>query len=163
MNLITVNKGTIVCVDDEEMILDTLRQQLRDAFSETHKIHTATSGDEALEIIRTLEKKGELLEMIICDQVMPGLKGDELLAEIHNTYPDTIKILLTGQAGFSDVISAVNDGGLNYYVAKPWDGEELKKRLIEFIKSFRQTMENQRLIFKLEQRIKELEEEIQSL
>lgn len=156
-------KGNILCVDDEEMILDTLRQQLKEAFSKTHKIRTALSGEQALEVIEAIEDKGESLEMIICDQVMPGLNGDQLLAIIHKKYPDIVKILLTGQAGFSDVISAVNYGGLNYYVAKPWDGEKLKKKLIEFIKSFQQTMENHRLLKELEDRIIELERELKKL
>ncbi len=152
-----MEKGYIVCVDDESAILSTLSQQLKDAFGATHNIETANSAEEAMEIMDALAENGCSLEMVISDQVMPGMKGDELLARIHTNYPDTIKILLTGQAGFTDVVNAVNKGGLNYFVAKPWDGEALKVKLREFLKSFRETIENQRLIRDLENRIASME------
>lgn len=152
-----MEKGYIICVDDESAILSTLSQQLKGAFGDTHNIETATSAEEALEIIQAVQGNGETIEMVISDQVMPGMKGDELLANIHRTHPDVIKILLTGQAGFTDVVNAVNKGGLNYFVAKPWDGEVLKQKVKEFLESFRETIENQRLIRELEDRIESLE------
>lgn len=145
-----MNKGYIVCVDDEPAILTTLSQQLKEAFGDSHRIETATSAAEALEIVDSIVEQEGVLEMIISDQVMPHERGDELLSKIHERFPETIKILLTGQAGMNDVVNAVNHGGLNYFVAKPWDGETLKKKLGEFLESFRQTIENQRIIRELE-------------
>lgn len=152
-----MEKGYIICVDDETAILTTLSQQLKEAFSQSHKIKTAISGEEALELIELIEEKGETVEMVISDQVMPGIKGDELLSKVHERNPEIIKILLTGQAGFSDLVNAVNNAQLNYFVAKPWDGETLKKKLGEFLESFRQTMDNQRLLRNLEEKVKNLQ------
>ncbi len=150
------NKGYIICVDDEEAILTTLRQQLKEAFSDSHRIRTSTSAEEALEIIELIHEQGDYVEMVISDQVMPGIKGDEFLARIHELYPAVIKILLTGQASFQDVVNAVNNAHLNYFIAKPWDGEAVKKKLGEFLASFKQTMENERLLRDLETKLQSL-------
>ena len=94
-----MNKGYIVCVDDEISVLETLREQLRQYFDQTHEIEVAASAEEALELIEDIKESGGLVEVIITDQVMPGMKGDQFLETIHRDFPDTIKILLTGQAG----------------------------------------------------------------
>ncbi|HBS05735.1 MAG TPA: two-component system response regulator, partial [Leptospiraceae bacterium] len=75
----------------------------------------------------------------------------------------TIKILLTGQAGLDNAIHAINRGGLNRYVEKPWNMEELQRDIKELIEKYQQQVENQRLIAQLESRITALEEENRTL
>ena len=158
-----MEKGYFVCVDDEISVLETLREQLRENFGHSHEIEVATSAEEATELIREIEGSGGLIEVIITDQVMPGMKGDAFLESIHQDYPDAIKILLTGQAGLDNAIHAINYGGLNRYVEKPWNMETLKRDIEELIVRFRQNIENQRLLNNLESRVANLESENERL
>ncbi|GIX41697.1 MAG: response regulator [Leptospiraceae bacterium] len=152
-----MEKGFIICVDDEESVVSTLKEQLTKYFGETHEIEIATSGEEALEIIQDILQEGGSIEVVITDQVMPGMKGDELLEKVNQISPDTIKILLTGQAGLQDTIDAINKGGLNYFVEKPWDIKELHTHIERLIQKYKENVENHRLIKQLEAKVKELE------
>jgi two-component system chemotaxis response regulator CheY len=156
-----MDKGFIICVDDEESVVSTLKEQLAKYFGHTHEIEVATSGDEAWEIIQEIISEGGSVEVVITDQVMPGLKGDELLEKVNQISPDTIKILLTGQAGLQDTIDAINKGGLNYFVEKPWNIEELHVHIERLIQKYKENVENHRLIKQLEARVKELENLLQ--
>lgn len=158
-----MDKGYIICVDDEPSVLDTLQEQLRGYFSQTHEVEVATSAEEALEMIHDIKDSGGSVEVIITDQVMPGMKGDEFLEKVNTFLPDTIKILLTGQAGLDNAIHAINYGGLNRYVEKPWNMDDLRTDIQTLIDRFRQNVENQRMLSSLESRIQALEEENQSL
>lgn len=155
-------KGYILCVDDEQAVLDSLKEQLLAHFSSTHEVITALSAEEALDFVKTAINEGEVIELVITDQVMPGMKGDEFLAEIHKILPETIKILLTGQAGLDSAIRAINYGGLSRYYEKPWNMEAMAKDLESLIQKFRQNLENQYLLNNLEKRIQELEAELRS-
>jgi two-component system chemotaxis response regulator CheY len=156
-----MDKGFIICVDDEESVVSTLKEQLAKYFGHTHEIEVATSGDEAWEIIQEIISEGGSVEVVITDQVMPGLKGDELLEKVNQISPDTIKILLTGQAGLQDTIDAINKGGLNYFIEKPWNIEELHVHIERLIQKYKENVENHRLIKQLEARVKELENLLQ--
>jgi len=156
-----MDKGFIICVDDEESVVSTLKEQLAKYFGHTHEIEVATSVDEAWEIIQEIISEGGSVEVVITDQVMPGLKGDELLEKVNQISPDTIKILLTGQAGLQDTIDAINKGGLNYFVEKPWKIEELHVHIERLIQKYKENVENHRLIKQLETRVKELENLLQ--
>jgi CheY-like chemotaxis protein len=82
-----MSKGTIICVDDERVVLISLRDQLTHHLGSDYDIELAESGEEALEIFaELLEEEREIL-LIISDQIMPGMKGDELLIKIHAQYP----------------------------------------------------------------------------
>jgi len=152
-----MSKGYILCVDDEVSVLETLAEQLALRFGETHSIETASSAEDALQLIDEIQSSNDIVELIISDQVMPGMKGDKFLAEVHARLPDAIKILLTGQAALESAIYAVNHGGLSRYVEKPWNIEDLSKDIRELLDKFRHNLENQHLIEALNKRIKELE------
>ena len=156
-----MDKGFIICVDDEESVVSTLKEQLAKYFGHTHEIEVATSGNQSWEIIQEIISEGGSVEVVITDQVMPGLKGDELLEKVNQISPDTIKILLTGQAGLQDTIDAINKGGLNYFVEKPWKIEELHVHIERLIQKYKENVENHRLIKQLEARVKELENLLQ--
>jgi len=158
-----LEKGYILCVDDEVSVLETLREQLRQHFGQTHEIEVATSAEDGLSLISQVLDSGGIIEMIITDQVMPGIKGDQFLEEVHRKLPETIKILLTGHAGLQSAIHAVNKGGLNRYIEKPWNMENLKDDIAELIHKFNENISNQRMLAMLEKRVHELEQENEDL
>jgi two-component system chemotaxis response regulator CheY len=149
-------KGIILCVDDEPGVLATLKEQLLADFIATHDVVTATSGEEALAFVEAARSENEIIELIITDQMMPNMKGDEFLKRAHAILPDTMKILLTGHAGLDSAIKAINEGGLNRYIEKPWNAEAMRDDIKGLIAKFRQNLENQYLINNLEARIREL-------
>ena len=103
-----------------------------------------------------LISENEIIELIITDQMMPNMKGDEFLKRVHGVLPDTMKILLTGHAGLDSAIKAINEGGLNRYIEKPWNAEAMRDDIKGLIGKFRQNLENQYLLNNLEARIREL-------
>lgn len=139
-------RETILCVDDEEGVLSALRQQLGARFGHECEIATASSGAEALELLDELERDGDRLAVIIADQIMPGMKGVDLLEQVHRRMPDTTKILLTGQAGLDAVVAAINRASLNQYISKPWQEANLHLAVENLLRQFRLQEENAKLI-----------------
>lgn len=129
-------KPVILCVDDENIVLDTLKEQLKRPFGKDFKIQTLESGDEALEVFKDLLAKKVYVPVIITDHAMPGLKGDELLIEAHKLNADTRKILLTGQASANSVGNAVNNANLYRYISKPWEQDDLVLTTREAVNSY---------------------------
>ncbi|MEZ4632102.1 MAG: response regulator [Deinococcales bacterium] len=112
-------KPTIICVDDEKMVLVSLKQQLRRAFAGDYDIDIAESAEEALEIMDELMEDGAEIPVIISDQIMPQIKGHEFLALVHQRLPLSRTILLTGQADAEAIGLAVNEAKLYRYISKP--------------------------------------------
>jgi signal transduction histidine kinase len=129
-------KTVILCVDDEPMLLVSLKQQLKHQFGNDYQIETAEDGVDALEIIEDLLEEGIDLPVVISDQLMQGMKGDELLTQIHALVPKTLKILLTGQAEADAIGKAVNSANLYRYIAKPWDSTDLNLTVTEAIRRY---------------------------
>ena len=118
------NKHYIMCVDDDQSVLNQLVMQLEEAFGDLCLIESAESAEEALSLFEEINvARGKVL-LVISDQVMPGMKGDRFLELINSRYPDTHKILLTGYAGLESAMYAINYADLDKYVEKPWDKEE---------------------------------------
>jgi diguanylate cyclase (GGDEF)-like protein len=88
---------------------------------------------------------------------MPGMKGVELLEEVHKRSPGTTKILLTGQAGLDAVVAAINRAGLNRYIPKPWDEPDLRLTVENLLRTFRLHRENELLVDDLRRKNAELE------
>lgn len=129
-------RKAIVCVDDERIVLSSLRDQLAQQIGNEYEIELAESGEEALEIFEECQAEHIEIHLIITDQIMPGIKGDELLTQIHQLYPKTLKILLTGQADADAVGNAVNAANLYRYISKPWDVADLNLTVIEALRSY---------------------------
>jgi CheY-like chemotaxis protein len=115
----------ILCVDDEEIILTCLKDQLRRRLGNSYLFETANSGEEALEVIAELAGDGINLVVVLSDWLMPGLKGDEFLTQVHEQYPDIVTVMLTGQADPSAIERAKTDANLYRCLQKPWNEEEL--------------------------------------
>ncbi|AFM03794.1 SpoIIE-like protein with response regulator receiver domain [Bernardetia litoralis DSM 6794] len=120
-----MNKKTILCIDDEPIILNSLKQELSQYFADSIIIETAESGEEGLEIIDFLREKGDEIVVIISDYIMPQMRGDEFLIEAHRLLPNCMKILLTGQASLEGVTNAINKTNLYRYISKPWSTKDL--------------------------------------
>jgi two-component system, cell cycle response regulator len=142
-------KEVIVCVDDEEGVLRVLRAQLGARFGHECQVLTARSGDEAVALFDELSRDGEAIALVIADQIMPGMKGVELLEIVDRRLPATTKILLTGQAGLDAVVDAINRAHLNQYIAKPWDETALLLSVENLLRQYRLAHENQQLISSL--------------
>jgi signal transduction histidine kinase len=129
-------KKAIVCVDDENVVLTSLRYQLKQCIGSECDVEVAESAEEALEVFEELQDEGVDIPLIITDQIMPGLKGDELLIQLHSKYPNTLKILLTGQADADAVGNAVNFAKLYRYIPKPWEEADLNLTVLEALRSY---------------------------
>lgn len=126
-----MSKPVILCVDDERMVLDSLRTQLAAEFGNAYTYEAAEDAEEALDVIRELYDEETHVILIISDWLMPGIKGDELLIRIHKQYPNVIKIMLTGQADEVAIDRAKEQANLHCCLSKPW----LESDLLETIKS----------------------------
>lgn len=132
-----MKKYLILCVDDEREVLDSVLSDLS-RLEELFNIDGAQSADEAKQVIEEYRQEGGELALILADHIMPGELGIDFLIEL-NQNPETEpckKILLTGQAGLDDTIAAINRGGLNFYLAKPWSQEELYQTVVEKLTDF---------------------------
>ena len=114
----------IICVDDEQVILNQISIQLEEAFGDICTIEYAESAEEALALMEELSGEGAHLRLVISDQIMPGMQGDRFLEVVNRQYPETHKVLLTGYAGLESAMYAINYAGLDKYIEKPWDKEE---------------------------------------
>jgi len=143
-------RPVILCVDDEKFILESLKEQLVFNLKGEFSIETAESGLDALEILAELTEENQEVGVIISDYIMPGMKGDELLATIHQKSPKTLKILLTGQADLRAVGETVNKANLYRYLTKPWEANDLaltvKEALLSFTQNQQLTQQNEQLI-----------------
>ena len=151
-------KPVIICVDDEKIVLDSLRYQLPKVFGDQYDLEYAESGEEALEIVDELLEDDVEIPLVISDQIMPGMKGDELLITLANLCPSSKKILLTGQASIEDVGNAVNKAKLYRYISKPWDETDLSLTIKEACSSFFNEVEIIKKNIQLERLINELQD-----
>jgi adenylate cyclase len=131
-----MSQTAILCVDDEQTILDSLKIELEDVFGDKHLIEFAQDGEEALEVIEELIEDEYELALVISDYIMPDMKGDELLRRIHELSPKTLKIMLTGQADLTAVANAINYAKLYRYISKPWHPEDLSLTVAEALSSY---------------------------
>ena len=124
-------KQAIICVDDESIILLSLKQELINYFGDKYLIETAMNADVALKIIEELCKEDVRIILILSDWLMPGLKGDEFLSIVNKNHPDIKCVILSGHAD-EKIIDEIKDKiNLIGFISKPWNTDEL----IEIINS----------------------------
>ncbi len=136
-----MKERVILCVDDEETVLRSLKRELRETLGDRYIIETATAGLEALDLFEELLGDGYEIPLVIADQIMPKMKGDELLRQLHERSPKTLKIMLTGQADMQSVVKALNHANLYRYIAKPWEKIDLAMTVKEAMQSYLQNKE----------------------
>ena len=126
-------KKAIVCVDDENIILDSLGEQIETLFGNEFMYEFAENADEGMEVLEELTNNNVDVLVIVSDWLMPGKKGDEFLIEVHKKFPKIVKVMLTGQADESAIENAKENAELYAYISKPWTAEQLEKVIKEGI------------------------------
>jgi len=119
-----VNKPVILVVDDDPQVLAAVRRDLRSRYREQYTVVSAGSGREALVTARELKSRGDALAMLISDQRMPSMLGNELLAKSIDIYPLARRVLLTAYSDIEAAVKAINEAHLDHYLSKPWDPPE---------------------------------------
>lgn len=114
----------ILCVDDEAIITESLKQELRNELPHL-RVEAAYSGEAALKLLEEISRDGGEPAVLITDERMPGMKGHMLLREVRKTYPRMYGILLTGYSDIDAIAHAVNEAGLFRYIHKPWERRDL--------------------------------------
>ena len=133
---------TILCVDDERIILRTLQRLFH---RRSYKVLIADSAKKALEII---EKTS--VDVIVSDMRMPEMDGAALLEKVANSHPSTYRIVLSGYADFESTVAAINLGKINRFINKPWNNDELVNAVEEGLERLRLKKENNNLKIKIE-------------
>ncbi len=132
-------KKAILCVDDEKIVLSSLKSQIKKHFGNEFTYEFAQSAEEAEEVMEEFEEDGVQVMVVVSDWLMPGVKGDEFLIRVHEKYPDIVKFLLTGQADEDAVERARQNANLRGCLHKPWSEEEL----IQIIQTGLEVMDNE--------------------
>jgi two-component system, probable response regulator PhcQ len=131
-------KPFVLLIDDDENVLNGLTRALR---KEPYQVLTARSGDEAMLILKNRE-----IDVIVIDEIMPGMSGSDLLAWAAEYAPDTIRIMLTGNATASVAIRAINEGQVYNFFTKPCDDVQLAMAIRKAIEHRALLTENRRLL-----------------
>lgn len=132
----------VLLVDDEQRSLDTMEMALEDEFT----IFTATSAEAAQQILRD-----EWIQVILCDQRMPGISGVELLTEVRERWPETVRVIVTGYTDTDDIIKAINEAGIYQFLTKPWHPDQLLMTARNGARLFQLQREHDRLSLETKQ------------
>lgn len=120
-----MSETAILCVDDEVSVLKVLKEQLKRLFGNQYVYEVAQSVEEAWDVIDELEQDEIKILIIVSDWLMPDVKGDEFLADVHQRFPEIVTVLLTGQADESAIERAKQQANLYACIYKPWTEEDL--------------------------------------
>lgn len=118
---------TLLVIDDDPDVLAALRR----SFRKNYEVLMAESGDVGISIL-----KERTVDLIICDQRMPGTSGAQLLQTALQLQPDAVRILLTGYSDIESLVTCVNDAHIYRYVAKPWDPQELDAVVVRALEAY---------------------------
>ncbi len=116
----------IMTVDDDPGVSRAVARDLRRQYGETHRIVRAESGASALDALRQMKLRGDLVAVILADYRMPNMNGIEFLERAMDIYPGAKRVLLTAYADTGAAIDAINVVDLDHYLLKPWDPPEEK-------------------------------------
>ena len=130
-------KWAILIIDDEQNVRRSLQRELQ---SSEYEFFLASNGEEALRVMS--QRK---IAVIICDQRMPGLSGAQVLAESVQLCPDAYRITLTGYTDLAGAQASINEGGVNYFMTKPWDSHLLREVVRNGARTYQTLFEKRRL------------------
>lgn len=114
---------TLLLVDDDRFMLGVLNDMLA---GQPYRVLSACSGEEALEVL-----DHEAVEVILCDQAMPGMRGTEVLARAAERYPKTVRLMLSGQPDLAEIEAAIASGVADDHYVKPLGARTLRERIDE--------------------------------
>src|SRR5262249_48046529 len=117
-------KPRIVFIDDEERILNALKS----IFRASYHVFTATDGAQALEFIKRFG-----VHVVVSDQRMPGMTGVQVLRQLKEVAPNTVRILLTRYSYLPSIVGSINEGEVYRFISKPWDNQEIQRVVAEAV------------------------------
>src|SRR5690242_1811033 len=120
------SRTAILTVDDDPGVSRAVARDLRRRYGERYRIVRAEAGADALEALRQMKLRGDLVAAILADYRMPGMNGIEFLERAMDIYPGARRVLLTAYADTGAAIDAINVVDLDHYLLKPWDPPEEK-------------------------------------
>src|SRR5690242_2110651 len=120
------SRTAILTVDDDPGVSRAVARDLRRRYGERYRIVRAESGADALEALRQMKLRGDLVAAILADYRMPEMNGIEFLERAMDIYPGARRVLLTAYADTGAAIDAINVVDLDHYLLKPWDPPEEK-------------------------------------
>ena len=142
----------ILFVDDEPNVLRSLRRLFMD--EDNYELFIAESGAEGLEILE--QEQGVCV--VVSDYRMPGINGVEFLRQVHERWPKTIRIVLSGYADTASVVEAINIGHIYKFIPKPWNDDELRINIANAVETCFLNKQNDMLSEELAQRNRDLQE-----
>ena len=128
----------ILVVDDEEPVRNAIRRSLR---KEPYELSFAGTAEEGL---ARLDQ--EAIDLVISDHVMPGMNGLDFLKRARNLHPETVRIILTGNADLEMALRAINEGQIYRFLTKPWDDVDLRVSLHLAFERLEMQREHARLV-----------------
>jgi CheY-like chemotaxis protein len=131
----SMSSKSILRVDDEHMVLISLRDPIFNHFGDRYRCEMAESAAEAWEVIDELYAEDVRL-FIVSDWLMPGIRGDKFLIQVHQRFPDIATVLLMGQANKTAIEQARQEADLYAYIAKPWLEETLSSTIKSELRQF---------------------------
>ena len=131
---------TILVVDDEPHSVAAMRMALEDDFT----VLEAADAAEAWELMEQ-----HWVQVVVSDQRMPGKTGIELLTEVRDRWPDTVRIIVTGFTETSDMIDAINEAGIYQFITKPWHPDQLLMAVKNAARLFALAREHERMTLEM--------------
>ena len=128
------NLPGLLIVDDEANILNAISRLFR---REGYQLLTASSPAEGFELLAK-----HPVQVILCDQRMPDMSGSEFLGRVRQLYPDTVRLVLTGNTDLEAVTEAINKGAVFKFLTKPWDDDDLREQVREAFRVAKELRQN---------------------
>jgi FixJ family two-component response regulator len=152
------DKHTVLCVDDEQNILNALKRLLR---KDGYRLLTASSGDEGLRILEQNE-----VHVVISDQRMPEMSGTEFLARVKEHHPAALRIVLTGYTDVDSITDSINKGHIYKFFLKPWNDQSLRleiKQALDHYDLIRANKKLQEQVMQQNEELKEINENLEAM
>jgi two-component system response regulator HupR/HoxA len=134
------DRPPILIVDDEVRSLEAMGRTVEEEFA----VHAARSADEAAAVLAR-----EAVQVVLCDQRMPGTSGVQFLKRVRAEWPDAVRIIISGYTDAEDIIAGINEAGIWQYLLKPWQPDQLLLTLRSAAGMYRLQRDNQRLSLEL--------------
>ena len=145
-----MRRATILLVDDDSHVTDALQRSLR---REPWDFHAAAGADEALRILAEYA-----IDVVVSDEQMPHMNGSVLLSQIRRRYPETVRIILSGQASLENVIRAINEGEIYRFCLKPVNSADIAMTIRQALQQKQLLSLSRRLLRKYQKRMAMLDE-----
>ncbi|PWJ21842.1 sigma-54-dependent transcriptional regulator [Jannaschia seohaensis] len=131
---------TVLVVDDEPHSTMAMSMALEDDFA----VLTAANAAEAWALMEE-----HWVQVIVSDQRMPGKTGIELLTEVRDRWPETVRMIVTGYTDTSDMIDAINAAGIYQFITKPWHPDQLLMAVRNAARLFELSREHERMTLEM--------------